>query len=48
MIFKGYIYNLVGVRDVISKIVPVESVPIVNEFLDVFLEEFSVFLLKEK
>ncbi|WMV08781.1 hypothetical protein MTR67_002166 [Solanum verrucosum] len=33
---KECLYHLVRVRDVESKTLPIESVPIVNEFLDVF------------
>ncbi|XP_049381296.1 uncharacterized protein LOC125845822 [Solanum stenotomum] len=36
LISKGCLYHLVRVRDVESKTLPIESVPIVNEFLDVF------------
>src|SRR5688572_17063400 len=36
LISKGYLYHIVHVRDVDSDIPSLESVPIVNEFLDVF------------
>ncbi|WMV19420.1 hypothetical protein MTR67_012805, partial [Solanum verrucosum] len=36
LISKGCLYHLVRVRDVESKTVLIESVPVVNEFLDVF------------
>src|SRR5687767_8837761 len=36
MISKGCIYHLVRVRDVKSEVPPLESVPVVNEFPDVF------------
>lgn len=36
LISKGCLYHLVGVRDVDSKVLPIESVSVVSEFLDVF------------
>ncbi|XP_070050781.1 uncharacterized protein [Nicotiana tomentosiformis] len=39
MIRKGYIYHLVRVTDTTAEVPTVESVPIVNEFPDVFLDE---------
>lgn len=39
IISKGCIYHLERVRDVTSQIPSLESVPIVNEYLDIFLEE---------
>ena len=39
LISKGCIYHIVRVRDVNSEVPPLESVPIVNEFLDVFPDD---------
>ena len=39
MIAKGCIYHLVRVRDENSKSPTIESVPVVNEFVDVFPED---------
>ncbi|MCF6774914.1 hypothetical protein L3H44_11015 [Corynebacterium sp. MC-12] len=39
LISKGCLYHLVRVRDVESKVLPIELVPVVNEFLDVFSNE---------
>ncbi|XP_070056858.1 uncharacterized protein [Nicotiana tomentosiformis] len=39
MISKGYIYNLVHVRDAETKSPTLQSVPVVNEFPDVFPDE---------
>lgn len=39
LISKGFIYYHVRVRDVESKVLPIELVPIVNTFLDVFLND---------
>lgn len=36
LITKGCLYHLVRVRDVEHKIIPIELVPVLNEFLDVF------------
>ena len=41
MISKGFIYHLVRVRDMGSKTPTFESVPIVHEFLQVFLDYIS-------
>ncbi|XP_070021983.1 uncharacterized protein [Nicotiana sylvestris] len=40
MILKGYIYHLVRVHDIEVKSPTLQSVPIVNEFPDVFPDEF--------
>ena len=39
MISKGYLYHLVWHRDISSKTPTLESVPIVNEFQEVFVED---------
>ena len=39
MVRKGYIYQLVWVHDIKVEAPTLQSVPIVNEFLDLFLEE---------
>ncbi|XP_070057608.1 uncharacterized protein [Nicotiana tomentosiformis] len=39
MIIKGYIYHLVRVRDVEVKSPTIQSIPVVNEFFDVFPNE---------
>ncbi|XP_070054418.1 uncharacterized protein [Nicotiana tomentosiformis] len=39
MIRKGYIYHLVRVSDTTAEVPTLESVPIMNEFPDVFLDE---------
>ncbi|WMV54414.1 hypothetical protein MTR67_047799 [Solanum verrucosum] len=39
MISKGCIYHLIRVRDIDFEIPTLESVPIVNEFLKVFLDD---------
>src|SRR5688572_32412005 len=39
MIARGCIYHLVRVRDENSEALPIESVSVVNEFVDVFPEE---------
>ncbi|XP_070057884.1 uncharacterized protein [Nicotiana tomentosiformis] len=39
MISKGYIYHLVRVQDVKAKSPTLQSIPVVNEFPDVFLDE---------
>ncbi|WMV33751.1 hypothetical protein MTR67_027136 [Solanum verrucosum] len=39
MISKGYIYHLVRLKDSNSETPTLESVPIVNEFPEVFLED---------
>ena len=39
MIAKGCIYHLVRVKDENFEIPTIESVSVVNEFLDVFLED---------
>ena len=36
MIFKGCLYHIVRVQDLDSKIPPIESVPVVSEFPEVF------------
>ena len=36
MISKGCLYHIVRVQDLDSKIPPIESVPVVSEFLEVF------------
>ena len=36
LISKGYLYHLVRVRDVESKVLPIELVSVVSKFLDVF------------
>ena len=41
LISKGCIYHIVRVRDVDSEVPPLESVPIVSEFLDVFPNDLS-------
>ena len=38
MISKGLLYHLVSVNDLDHEIPSMDSVPVVNEFLDVFLE----------
>lgn len=48
MICKGCAFHIVRVNDVESKISSLESVPVVNEFLKVFHDDFSVFLPNEK
>ena len=37
--YKGYLYHLVRIKDSSSQIPTLESVPVVNEFLIVFLED---------
>ena len=39
LISKGCLYHLVRVRDVESKVLPIELVLVVNEFQDVFPSE---------
>ena len=39
LISKGCLYHIVRVNDVESKVPPIESIPVVNEFLDVFPED---------
>ncbi|XP_070039543.1 uncharacterized protein [Nicotiana tomentosiformis] len=39
MILKCYIYHLIRVRDVEAKPPTLQSIPVVNEFLDVFPDE---------
>ncbi|XP_070056923.1 uncharacterized protein [Nicotiana tomentosiformis] len=39
MIRKGYIYHLVWVKDVKAELRTLQSIPVVNEFPDVFLDE---------
>ncbi|MCF7184034.1 hypothetical protein L3H42_11085, partial [Corynebacterium sp. MC-13] len=39
MISKGCLYHLMRVKDVESKAIPIKPVPIVNEFVEVFLED---------
>ena len=39
MISKGCIYHIVRVRDVESEVPSLESVPVVNEFPDVFPDD---------
>ncbi|WMV46431.1 hypothetical protein MTR67_039816 [Solanum verrucosum] len=41
MISKGCIYHLVWVRDTDSKTPTLESVPIVNEFPEIFSDDLS-------
>ena len=36
LISKGCLYHIVRVNDVESKVPPIESIPVVNEFLDVY------------
>lgn len=36
LISKGCVYHLVKVRDVESKVLPIESIPVVNECFDIF------------
>ncbi|KAH0672805.1 hypothetical protein KY290_025037 [Solanum tuberosum] len=38
LISKGCLYHIVRVNDVESKVPPIESIPVVNEFVDVFPE----------
>ena len=40
VIFKGCLYHIVRVQDLDSEIPPIESVHIVSEFLEVFLNDF--------
>ena len=39
IIDKGYVYHLVRVNDLDHEVPSIDSVTIVNEFLDVFLED---------
>ena len=39
LISKGCLYHIVRVNDVESKVPHIESIPVVNEFLDVFPED---------
>ena len=39
MVRKGYIYHLIRVHDIKAEAPTVQSVPVVNKFLDVFPEE---------
>jgi len=48
MVSKGCIYHLVWVRDMDSETPSLESVPIVNEYLEVFLDDLPGVLQKEK
>jgi len=41
MISKGYIYHLVRVRDAEAKLPTLQSIPVVNEFPDVFPDELT-------
>ncbi|WMV50386.1 hypothetical protein MTR67_043771 [Solanum verrucosum] len=43
MIAKGCIYNLVRVRDMNSETVIFESVPVINEFVEVFPDDLPGF-----
>ncbi|WMV45500.1 hypothetical protein MTR67_038885 [Solanum verrucosum] len=45
MISKGYLYHLVWVKDLSSETLTLESVPVVNEFLEVFLEDLPGVLI---
>lgn len=46
LIYKGFIYHIMIGRDVDSESHTLESVPIVNELLNVFLKDFSGIPLK--
>ena len=39
MLSKGYLYNLVRVNDLEHEVPSIDSVSIVNDFQDVFLED---------
>ena len=41
MISKGCLYHLVKVQDLDSKVPPIESVPVVSEFPEVFPNDFN-------
>ena len=40
MISKGCLYHIVRVQDIDSEILPIESIPIVSEFSEVFPNDF--------
>ena len=40
MISKGYLYHVVWFKDLYCEIPPIELVPVVSEFSDVFLNDF--------
>ena len=46
MISKGCLYHIVRVQDLYSEINPIESVPIVSEFSEVFLNDLPGILLE--
>ena len=48
MISKGCLYYIVRVQDLDSEVTPIESIPVVSEFLEVFPNDLSVFLPNEK
>ena len=48
MISKGYLYHLVWVKDSSLETPTLESVPLVCEFPEVFVEDFPEFLPKVK
>ena len=41
MISKSFLYHIVRFEDLDSDVPPIESVPIVSEFLEVFLNDLS-------
>ena len=43
MISKGFHYHIVRVKELEIEVPPLESVPVVREFLDVFLDNFPRF-----
>ena len=48
MISKGFIYYILRFKDLDSEAPPLELVPVVKDFLDVFPMTFLKFLLNEK
>ena len=48
MIFKGLLCNLVSVNDLDYCVPSIDSVPVVNEFEDVFFDDFPEFLPLER
>ena len=41
MLYKGYLYHLIKVNDIDQEVSSIESVSIMNEFQDVFLEDLA-------
>ena len=48
MISKGYKFHLVRVKDIEAESPTLQSISVVNKFLDVFPKSFWVYLQKEK